>query len=116
MVMLEIISNGVLVEAMTSQKDSKMQQSYLALLEGLKRARIVPTKHVLDNELLDEIQNEEPHQEHMQAQTRAPGLPLTEHCGGRHQGLQATFSEYTRRPSSSERPKLPYAAANTDVK
>ena len=45
--MLEIDSNGVLVEAMTSQKDGKMQRSYLALLKRLKQAGIVPTKHVL---------------------------------------------------------------------
>eukprot|EP00985_Skeletonema_marinoi_P033265 scaffold40873_cov788-Skeletonema_marinoi.AAC.1 len=50
MVMLEIDSNVILVEAMKSKKDAEMQRAYLALIGRLKRAGVEIKKHVLDNE------------------------------------------------------------------
>ena len=44
MVMVEIDSNAVLVEPMTTKSDKEMQRAYLALLAKLKRAKIVPLK------------------------------------------------------------------------
>ncbi len=49
--MVEIDSNAILVEPMKSRKDEEMIRVYNALLLRLKRAGIVPKKHVLDNEV-----------------------------------------------------------------
>lgn len=51
MLMVEIDSNAVLVEPMTSRKNGEMQRAYLKLLKRLQRAGVVPRKHVLDNEV-----------------------------------------------------------------
>ncbi|KAL7535732.1 LOW QUALITY PROTEIN: hypothetical protein ACHAXR_006702 [Thalassiosira sp. AJA248-18] len=51
MVMVDIDSSGILVEPMKSCKDAEMIRSHQALMLCLKRANIVPKKHVLDNEV-----------------------------------------------------------------
>eukprot|EP01082_Thalassiosira_pseudonana_P012372 g11214.t1 g11214 contig5:382941-386300(-) len=50
MVLCEIDGNVILVEPMRSKADGEMQKAYLRLLARLKAAKIVPKKHVLDNE------------------------------------------------------------------
>ena len=50
MVMVEIDSNAVIDEPMKTKSDKEVQHAYLALLAKLKRAKIVPLKHILDNE------------------------------------------------------------------
>ena len=50
MVIVEVDSNTILVEPISSRKDAKLQRAYLALLNQIKAARVVPAKHVLDNE------------------------------------------------------------------
>ena len=57
MVMVEINSNAILVEPMKSRKDEDMIRAYNALLLRLKRAGIVPKKHVLDNEVSENMKN-----------------------------------------------------------
>jgi len=57
MVMVEIDSNAILVEPMKSRKDEEMIRVYNALLLRLKRAGIVPKKHVLDNEVSENMKN-----------------------------------------------------------
>ncbi len=57
MVMVQINSNTILVEPMKNCKDDKMIQAYNALLLQLKRAGIVPKKHVLDNEVSENMKN-----------------------------------------------------------
>ncbi len=57
MVMVEIDSNAILVEPMKSRKDDEMIRAYNALLLRLKRAGIVPKKHVLDNEVSENMKN-----------------------------------------------------------
>jgi hypothetical protein len=57
MVMVEIDSNAILVEPMTSKKDKEMIRSYDALVLRLKRAGVVPKKHVLDNEVSEAMKN-----------------------------------------------------------
>ncbi len=52
MVLVEINSNAILVEPMKSRKDAEIILAYNALLLRLKRAGIIPKKHVLDNEVL----------------------------------------------------------------
>ena len=57
MVMVEIDSNAILVEPMKSRKDEEMIRAYTALLTRLKRAGIVPIKHILDNEVSEKMKN-----------------------------------------------------------
>jgi hypothetical protein len=57
MVMVEIDINAILIEPMKNRKDDKMIQAYNALLLWLKRAGIVPKKHVLDNEVSENMKN-----------------------------------------------------------
>jgi len=57
MVMVEINSNAILVEPMKSRKDEEMIRAYNALLLRLKRAGIVPKKHVLDNKVSENMKN-----------------------------------------------------------
>ena len=51
MVMVEIDSNAILVEPMKSRNDDEMIRAYDVLVTRLKRAGIIPRKHVLDNEV-----------------------------------------------------------------
>ncbi len=55
--MVEIDSNAILVEPMKSHKDEEMICGYNALLLRLKWADIVPKKHILDNEVSDNMKN-----------------------------------------------------------
>ncbi len=55
MVMVKINSNAILIEPMKSRKDEEMIWAYNALLLQLKRAGIVPKKHVLDNEVSENM-------------------------------------------------------------
>jgi hypothetical protein len=57
MVLVEINSNAILVEPMKSRKDAEMIQAYNALLLRLKRAGIIPKKHVLDNKVSENMKN-----------------------------------------------------------
>ncbi len=57
MVMVEINSNAILVEPMKNPKDDEMIRAYNALLLRLKRAGIVPKKHILDNEVYKNMKN-----------------------------------------------------------
>jgi hypothetical protein len=57
MVMVEIDSNAILVEPMSSKKDKEMIRACDSLILRLKRAGSVPKKHVLDNEVSDAMKN-----------------------------------------------------------
>ncbi len=57
MVMVEIDSKDILIKPMKSCKDAKMIRAYNPLLLRLKRAGIVPKKHVLNNEVSENIKN-----------------------------------------------------------
>ncbi len=57
MVLIEINSNAIIVEPMKSRKDAEMIRAYNALLLRLKRAGNIPKKHVLDNEVLENMKN-----------------------------------------------------------
>ena len=57
MVMVEIDSNAILVEPMKSRKDEEMIRAYNPLLLRLKRAGIVPKKHVLYNKVSENMKN-----------------------------------------------------------
>ncbi len=57
MVLVEIDSNAILVEPMKSRKDAEMIRAYNASLLRLKRAGIIPKKHVLDNKVSKNMKN-----------------------------------------------------------
>ena len=57
MVMVEIDSNAILVEPMKSRKDEEMIRAYDALLARLQQAGSKPRKHVLDNEVSDNMKH-----------------------------------------------------------
>ncbi len=57
MVMVEIDSNGILVEPLKCCKDTELIRGYNALLLRLPRAGIVPQKHVMDNEISETMKN-----------------------------------------------------------
>jgi hypothetical protein len=57
MIMVEIDSSVILVKPMKSRKDAEMIQAYNALLLHLRQAGIVPKKHVMDNEVSENIKN-----------------------------------------------------------
>ena len=51
MVMVEIDSSAILVEPIKNRTDAELTRAYSALMLRLRRAGIVPRKHVLDNEI-----------------------------------------------------------------
>ena len=57
MVMVEIDSNAILVEPMKSRKDAEMIRAYKSLMKRLQRAGITVKKHVLDNEISNNMKN-----------------------------------------------------------
>jgi hypothetical protein len=57
MVMVEIDSNAILVDPMKNRKDAKMMRAYNPLPLRLKWAGIVLKKHILDNEVSENMKN-----------------------------------------------------------
>ena len=55
MVMVEINGSDILVEPMKSHKDDEMICEYETLVKWLQRANIIPRKHVLDNEVSENM-------------------------------------------------------------
>ena len=51
MVMVEVDSSAIVVEPMKPRTDEEMKRVYRALMTRLKRAGVVPKKHVLDNKI-----------------------------------------------------------------
>ena len=54
MVMVQIDSNVIAVEAMKNKTDKEMQRAYLKLLKRIQRTGMEIKKHVLDNEVSEE--------------------------------------------------------------
>ena len=76
MVKVEIDSNAILVEPMKSRKDAEMMRAYKLLPMCLKRAGVVPKKHVLNNEVYEAMKNII-HDEKNATQDRATRISLT---------------------------------------
>ena len=55
--MVEIDSNAIIVEPMKSKNDNEMIATYDKLVTHLKRVGITPQKHVLDNEVSENMKN-----------------------------------------------------------
>ena len=52
MVMVEININVILMEPLKSRNDAELTRVYQTIMLWLKRAGIVPRKHILENEVL----------------------------------------------------------------
>lgn len=74
MVMVEMDSNAILVEPMTSRKDKEMQRAYRTLMLRLKRAGIVPKKHVIDNEVSEQMKAMIRDEFNLELQLASPGM------------------------------------------
>ena len=48
MIMVDIYNSGILVDPISSRKDSEMIRAYKNLMQRLKQTNIQPHKHVLD--------------------------------------------------------------------
>ena len=55
--MVEIDSNAILVEPLKIRKDPELARVYRAMMLHLKRAGIVPRKHILDNEVSEAMKD-----------------------------------------------------------
>jgi hypothetical protein len=55
MVLVEIDSNAILVEPIKSRKDAEMIRAYDVLVQRLQQANIHPRKHILDNEISENM-------------------------------------------------------------
>ena len=55
MVMLEIDSNTILVETIKNRKYEELTWAYRAMMLRLRRAVIIPRKHILDNEVSEAL-------------------------------------------------------------
>ena len=51
MVMVEIDSNAILVKPLKIRNDAELTRAYQTMFHRLKRAGIVPRKHILDNKV-----------------------------------------------------------------
>ena len=56
MVMVETDSNAILVKPLKSRNDAELTRAYKALMTRLRRSGIVPSKHILDNEVSEAAQ------------------------------------------------------------
>ena len=54
-VLVEIDSNAISVAPMKSRHDNKIKRAYWLMITRLHRAGIMPTKHVLDNEVSESM-------------------------------------------------------------
>ena len=57
MVMVEIDSNAIMVEPLKIRKDPELARAYRAMMLRLKRAGIVPRKHILYNEVSEAMRD-----------------------------------------------------------
>ena len=76
MVIVEIDSNAILVEPLKSRKDPKLTRAYNTIMLRLKRAGIVPKKHILDNEVSEAMKEVIREEYNMEMELVPPGC----HC------------------------------------
>ena len=55
MVLIEINSNAILVEAMKNRSAGEMIRAYLVLISCLRNAGVTPKMHILDNKCSEEF-------------------------------------------------------------
>jgi hypothetical protein len=99
MVLVEIDSNTILVEPMKSRKDAEMIQAYNALLLRLKRAGIIPKKHVLDIKVSENMKNHICDTCNINMELVPPGCHQQNTGGSSHLQLQITLPQHIGRSS-----------------
>jgi hypothetical protein len=73
MVLVEIDSNAIMVEPMKSRKDVEMIRAYDVLFQRLQQANIHPRKHVLDNEISENMKKKIKEKYKFELETVPPG-------------------------------------------
>ena len=73
MVMVEIDSNKILVEPLKSRKDPELTRVYRVVILRLKRAGIIPKKHILNNEVSEAMTDVIQEEYHMEIELVPPG-------------------------------------------
>ena len=73
MVMVEIDSSCILVEPIKNRKDAELTRAYEKLILRLKQAGVTPRKHVLDNEISNEMKKLITEKYHMEYELVPPG-------------------------------------------
>ena len=73
MIMVNIDSNAILVEPMKSREDKEMKRAYRVMMKQLRRAGVVPKKHVLDNKISDSMKDMIRDEFKMQVELVPPG-------------------------------------------
>ena len=74
--MVEIDSNAILVEPLKSRKDPELTRAYKTIMLRLKKAGIVPKKHILDNEVSEAMKEVIREEYNMEMELVLPGC----HC------------------------------------
>ena len=73
MVMVEIDSNAILVEPIKNCKDEELTRAYRAMMLRLRRAGMIPIKHILDNKVLEALKTIIQDKYKMQIELLPPG-------------------------------------------
>jgi hypothetical protein len=96
MVMVEIDSNAILVEPITSRKDAELTRAYRALMLRLQRGGIIPKKHILDNEVSQAMKDIIRDEYKMEMELVPPPAQCS---GGGNQKLQGSLPQCVSRDS-----------------
>ena len=73
MVMDKIDSNAILVKPLKSRKDPELTRAYRVMMLRLKRAGIIPKKHILDNEVSEAMKDVMQEEYQMEMELVPPG-------------------------------------------
>ena len=71
--MVDIDCSAILAEPMKSQEDKELKRDYRVFMKRLRRAGVVPKKHVLDNEISESMKDMIRDEFKMQAELVPPG-------------------------------------------
>jgi len=110
MVLIEIDSNAILVEAMKNRTAGEMIRAYLVLVTCLINAGVKPKMHILDNECLEEFKAQiRKNNFSAGSSTRSP----LEHRRKSHPNLQGALHKYIVRNSQGFPPTLMVSSSPT---
>jgi hypothetical protein len=90
MVLAEVDSDAILVEAMRNRTAGEMIKTYNKLIHRLKACGIQPKHHILDNECSEEFKKRNQKPQH-DVPTSTAARPSTELSGTSNSNLQSTF-------------------------
>jgi hypothetical protein len=97
--MVEIDSNAILVEPITSQNDQELAHAYKVLMTRLQRAGIVPKKHILNSKVSEATKTIIKDENKNVDGTHTPRMPPPKCSRGRNMELQIPFPKCVGRRS-----------------